>query len=157
MILTNPFDFGCEARGVFLDISKAIGRVWWDSVMFKLEQHCITGTFCKLLHDFQASRMQIVVLNGQVSSWANVKAGVPQSSIFFPLLFLINFNDLQKCLSSNAKLFADNTPFFSVIHDSSTTRNDLNDDFIKIISCAYQWKISFDPETNKQAQEVIFK
>ena len=94
-------------------------------------------------------------MNGRVSSRANVKAGVPQGSILGPLLFLIYINDLPKGLSSNAKLFADDT-LFSVIHDSSTTRNELNDDLVKINNWAYQWKMSFNPDPNKQAQEVIF-
>ena len=45
---------------------------------------------------------------------------------------------------------------FSVIHDSSTTRNELNDDLAKISNWAYQWKMSFNLDPNKQAQEVIF-
>ena len=74
-----------------------------------------------------------------------------------PLLFLICNNNLPKGLSSNAKLFADDdTSLFAVIHDSSTTRNELNDDLVKIDNWAYQWKMSFNPDPNKQAQEVIF-
>ena len=64
---------------------------------------------------------------------------------------LIYINDLPKDFSSNAKLFADNTLLFSVIHDSSTTRNQLNDDFVKINNWAYQWNMSFNP--NKQTQK----
>ena len=75
----------------------------------------------------------------QVSSWANVKAAVPQGSILVPLPFLICINDLPKGLSSNAKLFADDT-LFSVIHDSSSTKNELNDDLVKINNWAYRWK-----------------
>ena len=75
----------------------------------------------------------------QVSSRANVKAGVPQGSILVPLPFLICINDLPKGLSSNAKLFADDT-LFSVIHDSSSTKNELNDDLVKINNWAYRWK-----------------
>ena len=75
----------------------------------------------------------------QVSSWANLKAAVPQGSILVPLPFLICINDLPKGLSSNAKLFADDT-LFSVIHDSSSTKNELNDDLVKINIWAYRWK-----------------
>ena len=81
---------------------------------------------------------------------------VLQGSIIGPLLFLTHINDLPKDLSSKAKLFADDTSLFSVIHDSSTTRNKLNDDLVKINNWTYQWKTSFNPDPKKQAQEVIF-
>ena len=152
----KSFDCGHEDRGIFLDISKAFDKVWHDGIIFKLEQNGISGKLHKLLHDFFANRKQRVVLNGQVSSWANVKSDVPQGSILSPLLLLIYINDLPKGISLNAKLFADDTSLFSVIHDSSTTRNELNDDLVKINNWAYQWKMSFNPDPSKQAQEVIF-
>ena len=43
-----------------------------------------------------------------------------------PLLFLIYINDLVDSLSSNAKLFADDTLLFSVIHKANTTVKELN-------------------------------
>ena len=98
--------------------------------------------FHTLLHDFLVNRKQRVLLNELVSSWANIKAGVPQASILGQKLFLIYTNGLPKGLSSNAKLFADNT-LFSVIHYSSATRNELND------NSAYQWKMSSYPDPNK--------
>ena len=143
----KSFDCGYEVRGVFLDIWKAFDKVWHDDIIFKLEQNGISGKLHKLLYDFLANRKQRVVLNGQVSSWANVKSDFPQGSVLGPLLFLIYFNDLPKGVSSNSKLLADNT-LFSVIHDSSTTRNELNDDLVKINNWAYQWKMSFNPGPN---------
>ena len=71
----KSFDCHYEVRGVFLYILKASDKVWHDGVTFKLEQNCISGKLHKLLHDFLANRKQRVVLNGQVSSWANVKSG----------------------------------------------------------------------------------
>ena len=78
------------------------------------------------------------MLNGQNSLWTNVHAGVPQGSILGPLLFLININDLLDNLTSNAKLFADDTSLFSVVHDVSTSAKNLNDDLKKVNDWALQ-------------------
>ena len=156
MIFTNLLTVVMKSEVFFVIFRKRFDKVWHDGVIFKLEQNCISGKLHKLLHDFLANRKQRVVLNSQVFSWANVKSGVPQGSILGPLLFLIYIKDLLKGLSSNTKLFADDTPLFSVIHDSSTTRNGLNDDLVKINNWAYLWKMSFNPDPNKPAQEVIF-
>ena len=69
------------------------------------------------MRDFLNERKQRVILNGQFSTWKNVSAGVPQGSILGPLLFLIYINDLTEGLSTNAKLFEDDTSLISVIHN----------------------------------------
>ena len=63
------------------------------------------------------------MLSGQHSSWADVKVIEPQGSILGPLLFLIYINDLPNGLNSNAKLFADDTPLFSVVHNITDSAN----------------------------------
>ena len=88
--------------------------------------------------------------------WPNISAEVRQESILGPLLFLIYINDLSDNLSSNPKLFADDTSFFSVVRDINQSGINLNDDLKKISNWAFQWKMSFNPDINKQAQEVIF-
>ena len=93
------------------------------------------------------------MLNAQSSSWSPVLGNMLQGSIFGPLLFLVYINDLSKNLSSTAKLFADDTSTFSVVHDISLSLLQLNDDLIKISNWAYQWKMSFNPEVTKQVQE----
>ena len=109
-----------------------------------------------LLSSFSSDRKQRVLLNGQTSEWQNVTIGIPQGSILGPLLFLIYINDLSGDLSSKAKLFADDTSLFSVTHDITTSANELNNDLKKISDWAFQWKMSFNPDPSKQAQEVIF-
>ena len=60
-----------------------------------------------------------------MSTWKNVNAGVTQGSILGLLLLLIYINDLTEDLSSNAKLFADDTALSSVIHDIQTSAKNL--------------------------------
>ena len=57
---------------------------------------------------------------------------------------------------SNPKLFADDTSLFSVTHDVNLSQIDLNEDLDKINNWTYQWKMSFNPDPSKKAQEVIF-
>ena len=78
------------------------------------------------------NRKQRVVLNGQSSSWTNVKAGTREGSILGLLLFLIYINVLTDGLSSNTKLFPDDTSLFPVIHDSVITTSELNRDLSRI-------------------------
>ena len=113
----KSFDDGYEVRGVFLDISKAFDKVWHNGLIYKLKQNGVSGDLLNLIIDFLDARKQRVVLNGQYSSWASVKAGVPQGSILGPLFFLIFINDLSDNLISNPKLFADDTYLFSVVQD----------------------------------------
>ena len=54
------------------------------------------------------------------------------------------------------KLFADGTSVFSVVRDSNISVYELNNDTQKISEWVYKWKMPFNSDLNKQAQEVIF-
>ena len=89
--------------------------------------------------------------HGQISLLEYLK--VP--FILFPLLFLIYINNLSEGFSTSAKLFADDSSLFSVIHDSQTSVNVLNKDLNIILNWAFQWKMNFHADPTKQVQEVI--
>ena len=85
-----------------------------------------------------------------------MSASVTQGSILGPLLFLTYINDLSDGFKSETKLFADDTSLFSVVHDINTSMGDLNEDLEKIGNRALKWKMNFNPDLNKQGQEIIF-
>ena len=69
---------------------------------------------------------------------------------------MIYINDLPDGLSSNAKLFADDTSIFLAEHDINTSTIELRSDLKKIYGWAFQWKTTFNPDRSKQTQEIIF-
>ena len=154
--ILSVFDDGHGVRGVFLDITKAFDRVWHEGLLFKLRQNGISGDLITLMKNFLSCRKQRVVLNVQYSSWVDVKVGVLQRSILGPLFVLIYINDLPNGWNSNAKLFADDTSLFSAVHNITDSANLLNSNLSKIGEWGVHWKMSFNPNPTKQAQEIIF-
>ena len=141
---------------VFLDISKAFDKVWYDGLIFKLEQNGISGNILKLFQNYLSDRKQRVVLNGSYSDLSSVESGVPQGSVPGPLLFLVYINDLERNIKSNVKFFADDTMLFSIVKNPELSANDLNHDLGVIHQWAHQWKLEFNPDPTKQATEVLF-
>ena len=93
--------------------------------------------------------------------WADVKAGIPQGSNLGPLHFLIYINininlHLPNGLNANVKLLADDTSLFSAVHNITNSTNLLNSNPPRINEWDLQWKMSFNPDPTKQAQEIIF-
>lgn len=150
------FEDRMETRAVFLDISKAFDRVWHDGLLLKLKSNGIHGPLYSLIQNFLADRYQRVVLNGKMSSWERIEAGVPQGSVLGPLFFLVYINDLADGVASKVKLFADDTSLFKRVSNINGTADALNNDLSVIQNWAYKWKMSFNPDPSKQAKEVIF-
>ena len=111
----------------------------------------ICDTSLDLIERFFENRFQRVTLNDQASQWLPVEAG----SISEPIFFLIYINDLSLDIISTLKLFADDTSLFSIIYDAKTAY-ELNKNYQKIAEWAHQQKMLFNPDQNKQAQELIF-
>ena len=78
------------------------------------------------------------------------------NSIPGPLLFLIYINDLSENLASKPELFANDTSLFSVVKNIDASNIDLNSDLRKMGEWAFQWKMNFNPDPTKQAQELSF-
>ena len=75
---------------------------------------------------------------------------------FRTFFLLIYINELTKDISSTGKLFADDTSIFSVVNDIYVSADQMNKDLEKISMWVYQWKMSFNPDISKQAQEITF-
>ena len=131
-------------------------KVWHEDLLYKLKTYGIEGQLLSLLANYLENREQRVALNGQTSMWRKIKSGVPHGSVLGPLLLLIYINYLPDGITSICKIFADDTSLFTKVLDINESTNKLNTDFKKITTWAHQWKMQFNPDPNKQANEVIF-
>ena len=91
--------------------------------------------------------------------WSNIwkrESGVQQVSILGPLLFVIYINDLPDGINSLCKIFADDTSLFSKFYDIYKSASKLNAGLEKISYWNFRWKMQFNPDPNKETNEVIF-
>ena len=77
-------------------------------------------------------RKQRVILPGFASDWKYILAGVPQDIIFGPLLILIYMNYIVAQIGYNSRLFADDTSYYIIVENLSTSAACLTLDLIKI-------------------------
>ena len=83
-----------DIRGTFLDISKAFDKIWHKGLIFKLKSYDVDGSLLKLMENYLTGSQERFILNGQISLWKNILAGVPQSHVlgsffFFKFILMI--------------------------------------------------------------------
>ena len=76
-----------DVRGVFLDISQALDKVWHDGLIFKLKLYGVEGELLSQLKNCLQYCEQRVVLNDQTSGWRKINSGFPQGKSFISDLY----------------------------------------------------------------------
>ena len=119
---------GKQVDLIYLDLSKAFDEVPHHLLLSKLCDFGIRGTGLPWFQSYLSDRRQRVVLQGVFPEWLPVTSGVPQGSIFGPLLFIAYFNDIQSYIQkSNLALFADDSKLYLPQVEPNATYHPQND------------------------------
>ena len=109
---TSSLDKGYATDVIYFDFSKAFDSVPHVRLLSKLKAYGIDGPLLKWFKSFLVGRRQCVRITGTLSSWTQVKSGVPQGSILGPLLFTLYVNELPSLVSSSVVMFSDDIAAF---------------------------------------------
>ena len=112
-------------------------------MVLKLEYYGIRGLVLAWIKAWLIRRTQQVALEGEFSEKSCVRSGVPQGTVLGPLCFLF-VNDIGNDITSNIKLFADDTLLYGLVHNSDDVIS-LQSDQDKLVDWAKLWQLAFYP------------
>ena len=133
--IRKAVDEGNVVGVLYVDLSKAFDTLSHSVLLEKLRSFGISGTTYEWFSDYLFNRKQFCTIENCESEMMNITCGVPQGSILGPLLFLIYFNDFEKCLKSTKTLsFADDTVIYVHGKTKEQVETMLNEDLTYISS-----------------------
>ena len=126
---------------MFIDYKKAFDLIDHGLLLEKLKTYGVGDNELDLLRSYLSGRTQYVHINGCHSSPRTVLAGVPQGSIFGPILFLLFINDLPSAAQhSIIDIYVDDTTLSlssevtnGLTSMSSALQQDLDD--VSMVGC----------------------
>ena len=75
-------------------LTKAFDGLAHSLLLGKLSAYGLSDKSCRLVSNYLSNRKERVKLGPHYSEWADIVRGVPQGSMFCPLLFNICINDI---------------------------------------------------------------
>jgi hypothetical protein len=87
-------DKGHYVSAVSTDLSKAFDVIPHGLLIAKLSAYGCDINTVNLVHNYLSNRFQRVKVNNTRSEWSLIRKGVPQGSVFGPILFNVFINDI---------------------------------------------------------------
>ena len=134
--ITEALENSKFAICILIDFRKAFDTVEHYILLQKLYHYGIRGNALQWFNSYLSNRHQYVNYNNTSSDMKLITCGVPQGSIFGPLLFLLYINDIASVSSILFSiLFADDTTLFY----SSKNLHELSDVVNNELSKMIEW------------------
>ncbi|XP_012557189.2 uncharacterized protein LOC105844759 [Hydra vulgaris] len=120
-ILTEAAYRGHIVDIIFTDFAKAFDTVPHKRLLHKIQAYGIRGQLFHWISAWLSERKQRVVIGEQTSEWKRVASGVPQGSVFRPLLFVLFVNDYPDGIINYTKLYAYDSKIIEIINNNQSS------------------------------------
>ena len=101
------------------DFSAAFDRVSHRGILLKLKPIGVGGSVFSICKGFLSNRRQRVVVDGATSEYIPIVSGVPQGSVFGPLLFILYTSVMFELLENRLYVYADDSTLLSVVRKTA--------------------------------------
>ena len=135
-----------------IDFSTAFDRVNDRGILYKLCSVCIGGSVLSILTQFLSDRSQYVMVDGCRSKLVNVMSGVPQGSVFGPLLFLLYTSELFYILENKLIGYDDDSTLIAVVPSPGlkvAIAESLVRDLVKVNEWCHLWGMKLNASKTK--------
>ena len=131
--IQNAIEDGLFSCGICLDLSKDFYTVNHNILVHKLKNIGVRGTANNWFVSYLSNRKQFVSIGSQNSDYQSINCGVPQRSLFGPLLFLVYINDIANCSTKlDFHLFADDSNLFFADKNLKNLEITVNNELSKV-------------------------
>ena len=123
------FEKGLLIGMVLIDLQKAFDTIDHSILLDKMNCLGFSHSMVAWFNSYLTNRSFIVNIGKEYSSPGKLSCGVPQGSLWGPLLFLLYVNDMPQAVNSELLLYADDTCLIYMGKDTKTIEEQLNRDF----------------------------
>uniref|UniRef100_V5GNF3 Putative RNA-directed DNA polymerase from transposon X-element n=1 Tax=Anoplophora glabripennis TaxID=217634 RepID=V5GNF3_ANOGL len=144
--LSAGFNNRESTAAVFLDVAKAFDRVWHDGLLAKMLDFGYPVGLVKLVESFLRGRKLRAKVEGALSTYRDVEAGVPQGAVLSPHLFNIYTSDMPRTERTTVCLYADDTAITARSLNPDMAKRYLQRAVSQLEDWCNRWKVAINPE-----------
>lgn len=152
--ISKALEHGQYCTSAFLDISQAFDKVWHPGLLYKIKTY-LPGCYYKLLKSYLNERRFRVRVGVEKSDYFPIKSGVPQGSVFGPLLYMLYTADLPVSPNTILGTFADDTSILSTDEDPQNATINLQQHLDEIQKWLHKWKIKINETKSVQVNFTL--
>jgi hypothetical protein len=139
-IIERAYEENKIGSAIFLDIAQAFDKVWHVGLMNKLK-NTPPRQLTQILQTYITGRMFRVKQKEAYSTIKEIKAGVPQGSVFALILYLLYTWDIPQEEDITTATFADDTAIHAVGYSSEETTTKLQEACFRINDWTKLWRM----------------